>query len=490
MPPGGVTARQTDTVASATIEYDAVIVGAGPNGLMAAITLAREGRSVLVIEASDSIGGGCRSAELTRPGFVHDVCAAVHALGAGSPAFAELDLGRYGLEWLHPELPLAHPLDDGSAAVLHRSLDQTAAGLGADARAWKRLMGPSVRNWSRLAPQLLRPLVSVPRHPVALGRFGINALLPASIVQRRFVTDQASALFGGCAAHAFLPLTAPLTASFGMMLALTAQTEGWPVAKGGSQAVVDALAAHLRDLGGTIQTGRRVQHLGDLPSHRAVLFDTNPAQMASIAGDQLPARYRARLRRFRHGPAAYKVDYALDGPVPWTNPDCRRAGTVHVAGTFADIRAAEADVCAGRMPERPFVLVAQQGVIDPTRAPAGKHTFWAYAHVPNGWTGDASEAIDRQVERFAPGFRDLIVARHVMPPAVLQRYNPNYVGGDIGGGSHGGLQLVFRPTPRLRPYTTPNPALFLCSASSPPGAGVHGMCGRNAARVALANVLR
>jgi phytoene dehydrogenase-like protein len=281
-----------------------------------------------------------------------------------------------------------------------------------------------------------------------------------------------------------------LTASFGMMLALTAQTEGWPVAKGGSQAVVDALAAHLRELGGTIQTGRRVQHLADLPSHRAVLFDTNPAQMASIAGDQLPARYRARLRRFRHGPAAYKVDYALDGPVPWTNPDCHRAGTVHVAGTFADIRAAEADVCAGRMPERPFVLVAQQSVIDPTRAPAGKHTFWAYAHVPNGWTGDASEAIDRQVERFAPGFRDRVVARHVMPPAVLQRYNPNYVGGDIGGGSHGGLQLVFRPTPRLRPYATPNPSLFLCSASSPPGAGVHGMCGRNAARVALANVLR
>jgi phytoene dehydrogenase-like protein len=477
-------------VARAPIQYDAVVVGAGPNGLVAAITLAAAGRSVLVIEASDTIGGGCRSAELTHPGFVHDVCAAVHALAASSPAFTELDLARHGLEWIHPELPLAHPLDDGSAAVLHRSLDETAAGLGSDAAAWKRLMGPSVRHWSQLAPQLMGPIVSVPRHPVTLARFGLKALLPASVMQRRFDTDRAAALFGGCAAHAFLPLTSPLTASFGMMLALSAQTGGWPIAKGGSQAVVDALAAHLRELGGTIQTGRRVERLDDLPSHRAVLFDTNPEQLASIAGDHLPARYRARLHRFRHGPAAYKVDYALDGPVPWTNPDCRRAGTVHVGGTFAQIRSAEADVAAGRMPERPFILVAQQSLFDPSRAPDGKHTFWAYAHVPNGWTGDASQAIDRQIERFAPGFRDLVTARHVMPPAVQQRYNANNVGGDIGGGSHGGLQLVFRPTPRLRAYATPNPSLFLCSASSPPGGGVHGMCGRNAARVALAGVLR
>lgn len=351
-------------------------------------------------------------------------------------------------------------------------------------------MGPSVRNWPKLLPQLMGPILSVPRHPVALVRFGLPALAPASVVQRAFSTEQAKALFGGCSAHAFLPLTRPLTASFGLSLALTAQTSGWPFARGGSQFVVDALAAHLRELGGTIQTGRTVRRLADLPSHRAVLFDTNPAQMAHIAGDELPARYRRKLRAFRHGPAAFKVDYALDGPVPWTNADCRRAGTVHVGGTFDQLRSAEADTAAGRMPERPFVLVVQQSLFDDTRAPAGKHTLWAYAHVPNGWTGDATDAIERQIERFAPGFRDLVTARHVMPPAMFERYNANYVGGDIGGGSHGGLQLVFRPTVRLRSYATPNPSLFLCSASSPPGGGVHGMCGRNSASVALAGVLR
>ncbi len=467
-----------------------MVVGAGPNGLVAAITLAAAGRSVIVLEAADTIGGGCRSAELTLPGYVHDVCAAVHAMGVDSPAFAQLDLARHGLEWLYPQVPLAHPLDDGSAGVLHRGLDQTAAGLHVDQRAWRRMFGATVRNWPQLLPQLMRPIVSVPRHPVALARFGLPALLSASRLQRRFTTPQAAALFGGCAAHAFLPLTSPLTGSFGLMLAATGQTGGWPIAKGGSQAVVDALAVHLRELGGTIQTGRRVRQLTDLPAHRAVMFDTNPAQLAAIAGDQLPARFRARLARFRHGPAAFKVDYALDGPVPWTNDDCRRAGTVHVGGTFDQIRAAEADVAAGRMPDRPFVLVAQQSIVDPSRAPAGKHTLWAYAHVPNGWTEDATEVIDRQIERFAPGFRDLIAARHVMPPAVFERYNPNYVGGDIGGGSHGGTQLVFRPTFRLRSYSTPNRSLFLCSASSPPGGGVHGMCGHNAANVALAGVLR
>jgi phytoene dehydrogenase-like protein len=477
-------------VTTAPTTYDAVVVGAGPNGLLAGITLAEAGKSVLVIERSDTIGGGCRSAELTLPGFVHDVCATVHALGAASPAFADLDLARHGLTWVHPEFPLAHPLDGGGAAVLHRSLDATASGLGADGRRWRRLMGPSVRNWSRLLPQVMAPLLAVPRHPVALAQFGLPALLPASVLQRGFSTDEASALFGGCAAHAFLPLTSALTGSFGMMLALAGQTVGWPVAKGGSQAVVDALAAHLRSLGGTIETGRHVRRLADLPPHRAVLFDTNPRQMGAIAGDQLPVSYRRRLARFKHGPAAFKVDYALDGPVPWTNDQCRHAGTVHLGGTFDEIRSAEADVTAGRMPDRPFVLAVQQCVFDPSRAPAGKHTLWTYAHVPNGWTGDVTEAIERQIERFAPGFRDLVLARHVMPPAVLEQYNPNYVGGDIAGGSHGGLQLVFRPTVRLHSYSTPNPALFLCSASSPPGGGVHGMCGRNAARVALAGVLK
>ncbi|MGD9999438.1 MAG: phytoene desaturase family protein [Ilumatobacteraceae bacterium] len=468
---------------------DAVVVGAGPNGLVAAITLAAAGRSVHVVEASDTVGGGCRTDELTLPGFRHDVCATVHALGASSPAFRDLDLARHGVEWVHPDVPLAHPLDDGTAGVLHRSLDETARGLGPDGRAWRRVMGQPVRQWDALLPQVLRPIVSIPSHPVPLVRFGVRALQPATWLRRRFDTDQAAALMGGCAAHAFSPLSAPFTSSFGIMLAAAAHTGGWPFARGGSQAIADALTARLRDLGGTVETGRHVRRLDDLPRSRAVLFDTNPAQLASIAEHALPARFRARLDRFRHGPAAFKVDYALDGPVPWTNEDCRRAGTVHLGGTFDEIAAAEADVTAGRMPDRPFVLVAQQSVADSTRAPEGKHTVWAYAHVPHGFTGDATAAIERQIERFAPGFGDLVLARHLMPPAVLHRYNPNAVGGDIAGGAHTGLQLVFRPTLGLHAYSTPNPDLFLCSASTPPGGGVHGMCGRNAAERVLATRL-
>jgi phytoene dehydrogenase-like protein len=462
--------------------HDAVIVGSGPNGLAAAVRLAGAGRSVLVLEAAPTIGGGTRSAELTLPGFVHDVCAAVHAIGESSPAFTAEVLGNHQIEWLWPEIPLAHPLDDGRAGVLHRDVDLTMESLSdGDGARWRKLIGPLATRWDQLLPQLLGPILSTPRHPLVLARFGLHALQPATLTARRFRTDEAAALFGGCAAHAMLPLTKPFTSAFGLMLAASGHASGWPVAAGGSQTVADALATRLVELGGEIRTGVTVRSMADLPPHRHALFDTNPAQLASIAGDELPARYRNRLRRFRHGPGAFKIDYALDGPVPWTNEACRRAGTVHVVGTFAELVAAEADVNAGRMPPKPFVLVAQQSLCDPSRAPVGKHTLWAYAHVPHAYEGDATQAIESQIERFAPGFRDLVLARHTSGPAHLAANNLNYVGGDIAGGAHSGLQLVFRPTVALRPYATPNPKLWLCSASTPPGAGVHGMCGWHAA---------
>lgn len=466
--------------------FDAVIVGSGPNGLSAAVRLAAAGWSVLVVEAADSIGGGTRSAELTMPGFVHDVCAAVHALGMSSPALSADALGSHELEWVWPDVPLAHPLDGGRAGILHRSIADTATGLNDDRRAWRRLLEPLVDDWDDVVPQLLGPLLTPPRHPLLMARFGLKALQPASLVARRFRTDEAAALFGGCAAHAMLPLSRPFTSGFGLMLAASAHVGGWPFAAGGSQAVADAMARRLSELGGEVRTGIRVSSLADLPPHRVALFDTNPAQLASIAGDALPSRYRMRLRRFRHGPGAFKIDYALNAPVPWDNDGCRRAGTVHVVGTLAELAAAEADVSAGRMPERPFVLVTQPSLFDTTRAPAGKHTLWAYAHVPHGYLGDATAAIERQIERFAPGFRDVVLARHVTAPAAFENYNPNYVGGDIAGGAHTGMQLMFRPTVALRPYRTPNPSLVLCSASTPPGAGVHGMCGWHAAGRVLA----
>lgn len=469
--------------------YDAVIVGSGPNGLAAAVRLAEAGCSVLVLEAAGEIGGGTRSAELTLPGFVHDVCAAIHALGVASPALALDRLGAYGLAWRYPDVPLAHPLDGGRAGVLYRGVDETAAGLGADGPAWARLLQPLVDDWPLVVSQLLGPLLSVPRHPVAMARFGMHALQPATWLARRFHTEEAAALFGSCAAHAMLPLNRPFTSGFALTLAAAAHAGGWPAAAGGSQAVADALAARLRELGGEVQTGVMVRSMADLPPHRAALFDTNPAQLASIAGDALPARYRSQLRRFRHGPGAFKIDYALDAAVPWDNEACRRAGTVHVIGTLTELVAAEADVAAGRMPDRPLVLAVQQSLFDPSRAPEGKHTLWAYAHVPHGYTGDATQAIERQIERFAPGFGELVLVRHVAAPRDLQAYNANYVGGDIAGGAHNGLQLAFRPTVAARPYVTPNPSLFLCSASTPPGAGVHGMCGWHAAGRVLAGPL-
>ena len=462
-----------------------VVVGAGPNGLAAAITCAEAGCSVLVLEAADEIGGGTRSAELTEPGFVHDVCSAIHPLAAVSPFFASAGLAEHGLELVHPEIPLVHPLDGGRAGVLHRSLEDTIAGLGVDGPAWDRLVGWTSRHWASIAPSTLGPLLRVPPHPLTMLGFAARGLPSATIVGGRFVTDEASGLFGGTAAHAFLRLTRPFTAAMGLMLLASGHVAGWPAARGGSQAIAAAMASRLRQLGGEIEVGRPVRSLGDVPSSRAVLFDVTPRQLVRICGDELPAGYRRRLSRFRYGPGVFKVDYALSEPVPWTNPDARRAGSLHLGGTLAEVAAGEADVAAGRHPERPLVLVAQPSLFDDTRAPAGKHTLWAYCHVPNRSSLDMTEAIEAQIERFAPGFRDVVLARHAADCAWYEDHDPNLVGGDINGGAFDGLQLPLRPVATLHPYRTPNPRLFLCSASTPPGGGVHGMCGHHAARSAL-----
>ncbi len=467
---------------------DAVVVGAGPNGLSAAISLARAGCSVVVLEAEATVGGGCRSEELTLPGFVHDVCAAIHPLGVASPAFRDMPLAGHGLEWVHPEAPAAHPLPGGRAAVLERSIDATAAGLGADGGAWRRVIGPLAEHWDDLSASILGPMLRPPRHPVTLTRFGLRALLPAkTLAGRLFEEDEAKGLFAGLAAHAILDLGAPLTSSFGLTFAATGHAVGWPAAKGGSQRIADALVAYLRSLGGTVETGRRITALADLPPARVVLFDLTPRQVVAIAGDRLERRARRRLTRFRYGPGSFKIDYALDGPVPWQNEACGRAGSVHVGGTLDEVVAAERDVARGRHPARPFVLTSQPSRFDPTRAPAGKHTFWAYCHVPQGSTVDMTTAIEDQLERFAPGFRDRVLARHTMFPADLERHNANNVGGDVAGGSHGGLQLVARPRLAADPYALSIDGMdaFLCSASTPPGAGVHGMSGWWAARSAL-----
>ena len=467
---------------------DAVVVGSGPNGLAAAVTLARAGCSVVVLEAAEVPGGGCRSEELTLPGFVHDVCSAIHPLGAGSPFFAGLPLADHGLEWAHPDAPAAHPLPDGDVAILERSVAATAGRLGADGDAWSRLFGPFVERWDELAASLLGPMLRPPPHPVTLARFGLLAPWPATaMARRRFAGEPARGLFAGMAAHAILDLRFPLTSSFALMLAASAHAVGWPAARGGSQRITDALASYLRSLGGEVVTGHRVASLADVPPARAVVFDVAPRALVAIAGDRLGPRTRRRLTRFRHGPGSFKIDYALDGPVPWKAEDCRRAATVHLGGTMAEVSAAEHHVARGRHPERPFVLTAQASLFDPTRAPTGKHTFWAYCHVPHGSTVDMTERVEAQIERFAPGFRDLVLARNTMFPADLERHNANNVGGDIAGGSHGGLQLVARPRLATDPYAVAVDGMdaYLCSASTPPGAGVHGMCGWWAARAAL-----
>jgi phytoene dehydrogenase-like protein len=465
--------------------YDAIVVGSGPNGFAAAIQLAQAGRAVLVREAAEVPGGGLRSAELTLPGFVHDVCAAVHPLAISSPFFRTLPLAAHGLEWVHPPIPLAHPFDDGTAVLLERSTEATGETLGRDAAAYRDFLDPWVAIWDRLAEDVLAPL-HLPRHPWALARFGLHALRSArGLAASLFEGPRARALFAGLAAHSMLPLTMAATAAFGLVLALTAHAGGWPIARGGSQRVADALVAYFRSLGGEVITQARVRSLDELPAGKTLIFDVTPRQLLEIAGHRLPAGYRSSLARYRYGPAAFKLDWALVAPIPWTAPGCGRAGVVHLGGTFEEIMASEEAPWRGAHAESPFVLLVQPSLFDASRAPAGKHTAWAYCHVPHGSPVDMTARIEAQVERFAPGFRDLILARSVRPPAALERHNANLVGGDINGGAQDGGQLFFRPTFRLVPYTTPVRGLYLCSASTPPGGGVHGMCGYFAAQAAL-----
>jgi phytoene dehydrogenase-like protein len=470
-------------------ECDAVIVGSGPNGLAAAITLAHAGCSVLVCEANATIGGGARSAELTLPGFVHDVCSAVHPLAAGSPFFKTLPLERFGLEWIQPEIPLAHPLDDGSAACLHRDVDFTAEQLRGDSSAYRCLMKPLARNWEKLANEFLQPMLHWPQHPLALARFGIPALCPASLLANiLFKHEQARALFGGIAAHSFLPLESIASSAFGLVLGMAGHAVGWPIPRGGSQAIANALGNYLAELGGEIETNRRVENLNDLPKSRAVLLDLSIWEFLRIARQQLPSAYRRRLESFRHGPGIFKIDYALSEPIPWKTEACRRAGTIHLGGTMDEMAAVERDVARGKVPERPFTLVAQQSLFDETRAPRGQQTLWAYCHVPFGCDIDASDRIESQIERFAPGFRDCILARHKTGAAGLEKSNPNLAGGDINGGAANLMQLIARPILSPTPYRTALPGVYLCSASTPPGGGVHGMCGYHAARAALREI--
>ncbi|MEU5054894.1 NAD(P)/FAD-dependent oxidoreductase [Streptomyces sp. NPDC056121] len=458
---------------------DAVVVGAGPNGLTAAVELARRGLSVAVFEARDAVGGGARTEELTLPGFRHDPCSAAHPLGINSPAFRDMPLERYGLEWLHAELPMAHPFPDGSAAVLSRSVAETAASFGPhDAGTYRRLVAPFLPKWDALARDFMAlPLTTLPRDPLTLARFGLAGLPPSTWLMRRFRDDRARALFSGLVAHAIAPLGGLGTGAVGLVFALAGHARGWPVARGGSQSISDALTAYLEDLGGAVHTNYEIKRLDDLPPARAYIFDTSPTALARIAG--LGSYYE----RFRYGASVFKLDYALDGPVPWTAKEARSAGTVQVGPGSRDIAAAlHAASREGRAPDKPFLITVQPSVMDPSRAPAGKHVFWAYGHVPSGWDGDLTDAVERQLERFAPGFRDRILARATAGPPELAARNANYVGGDIACGAVSGLQLLLRPKLSLSPYTTPHPAVFICSSASPPGPGVHGMSGHNAAK--------
>ena len=465
--------------------YDAVIVGSGPNGLAAAITLARERLKVLVLEANTQPGGGARSSELTLPGFVHDVCSAIHPMGLASSFFKSVPLEEHGLEWIHPPAPLAHPLDDGTAVMLERSVDTTAESLGKDAAAYRRLFQPLVDGADRLYADLLGPF-RIPHSPLLGLRFGWSALRSASgLAKSCFRTEKARALFAGIAGHSVLPLDQAPSAAVGLMLGIAGHSVGWPLPKGGSQKIAEALISYLKTLGGEVVTGERVKNIDELPPAKAILLDVTPKQLLDLAGHRLPAGYKRQLERYRYGAGVFKLDWALSQPIPWKAKECARAATIHLGGTLEEIVVSERAPSRGEICDRPYVLVAQQSLFDPTRAPASKHTGWAYCHVPHGSQVDMTDIIENQMERFAPGFRDCILARHAMSPAYFQEHNANYIGGDIGGGIQDFRQLFTRPAIRLSPYTTPLRKLYICSSSTPPGGGVHGMCGYHAAQAAL-----
>jgi len=470
-------------------DFDAIVVGSGPNGLSAAITLQQQGLSVLVLEARDTIGGGMRTAELTLPGFHHDVCSAILPMAATSPFFATLPLEQYGLEYIYPEVAAAHPFDDGSAAVLKRSVQETAQLLGADGGAYLSLMEPVLEDWPFIASDILGPF-HFPKHPVRMARFGLKALPAATTIAKRFTTEKAKGLWGGMAAHSIQPLTNYATSAIGLVLSAAGHLYGWPVPKGGAQSLANALTRYFESLGGKIQTGFTVSNLQQLPSAHAVLFDVTPKQLMQIAGDQFSSLYQWQLNRYRYGMGVFKVDWALQSPIPFTAAECRQAGTVHLGNTFKEIVASEQKTASGGHPQRPFVLLAQQSLFDDSRAPSGKHTAWAYCHVPNGSTVDMTGIIEEQVERFAPGFKQTILAKHTFNTVTLQQYNPNYVGGDINGGIIDLGQLYTRPALRLSPYKTSARGLYICSSATPPGGGVHGMCGHHAARQALKDIFK
>jgi phytoene dehydrogenase-like protein len=462
----------------------ASIIGSGPNGLAAAIELAQAGFSVDVYEAEEQIGGASRTMPLTVPGFRHDFGSAVHPMAVASPFFRSLPLGQYGLEWVHGAAPLTHPLDDGTAVTLERDLGDAVRALGEDGPAWRRIVEPLTARWAAFAEEILGPVPHIPRHPFLLARFGLHAVLPATVLSRLFFrTPRARALFAGLAAHSFLSLDAPLSSAIGIVLGATAHAVGWPVPRGGAQAIPDALAAHLQTLGGRIHRSRRITSLAELEGAGPALCDVSPRQLLSIAGDRLSQGYSRRLARFKPGPGAFKIDYALSEPIPWAAVDCRRSITVHIGGSLEDIARSEHTMSHGRISERPFMILSQASLFDPTRAPEGKHTVWVYCHVPNGCTVDMTQIIENQIERFAPGFRDCILARHVSSPAILEAGDANLLGGDVSGGAMTIGQTLFRPS--LRQYATSNPDIYLCSASTPPGGGVHGMCGYHAARMAV-----